>query len=112
MYIAPGQGQTLCPCIASFKMISSKSDFKHIFNDFIHVYSPGARAYNPLWTLPYHFAHSLQVKKKSDFIHIFNEYIYVYSPRARTDNQLGTTFDVNRKPLSFCPFVAGLKKML
>ena len=23
----------------------------------------------------------------------------------------GQTFDVNRKPLSLCPFVAGLKKM-
>ena len=65
MYIAPGQGQTtLCgqnsdvnrkalslfPFVASFKMISSKSDFIHIFNDFIHVYSPGARAENPLGT--------------------------------------------------------------
>ena len=65
MYIAPGQGQTtLCgqnsdvnrkalslfPFVASFKMIASKSDFIHIFNDFIHVYSPGARAQNPLGT--------------------------------------------------------------
>ena len=62
---SPGQGQTthlgqnfddnrtafsLCPYVASFKMISSKSDFIHIFNDFIHVCSPGARAYNPLGT--------------------------------------------------------------
>ena len=29
------------PDAASFKMISSKSDFINIFNDFIHVYSPG-----------------------------------------------------------------------
>ena len=29
---------SLCPYVASFKMISSKSDFIHIFNDFIHVY--------------------------------------------------------------------------
>ena len=65
MYIAPGRGRqsigdkilmtierpfSLCPCVASFKMISSKSDFIHIFNDFIHVYSPGARAENPLGT--------------------------------------------------------------
>ena len=65
MYIAPGRGRqsigykilmtserpfSLCPYIASFKMISSKSDFIHIFNDFIHVYSPGARAENPLGT--------------------------------------------------------------
>ena len=40
----------LCLYVASFKMISSKSDFIHIFNDFIHVYSHGARAYNPLGT--------------------------------------------------------------
>ena len=31
-------------------MISSKSDFIHIFNDFIHVCRPGARAENPLET--------------------------------------------------------------
>ena len=40
----------------------------------------------------------------------FNAFIYVYSPRAGADNPLGTNVDVNRKPLSFCPFVAGLKK--
>ena len=39
-----------CPYVASFKMISLKSDFIHIFNDFIHVYSPEARAENPLGT--------------------------------------------------------------
>ena len=38
---------SLCPYVASFKMISLKSDFIH-FDDFIHVYSPWARAYNPL----------------------------------------------------------------
>ena len=41
---------SLCPFVASFKMISSKSDFIHIFNDFIYVHSPGARADNPLGT--------------------------------------------------------------
>ena len=65
MYIALGQGQTtslgqnfddnrkafsLCLYVASLKMISSKSHFIHIFNDFVHVYSPGARAENPLGT--------------------------------------------------------------
>ena len=64
MYIAQGRGRQLlwdnvdvnrkplplCPYVASFKMISSKSDFIHIFDDFIHVYSPGARAENPLGT--------------------------------------------------------------
>ena len=63
MYIAPGQGQTtlcgqnpdvngkawsLCPFVASCKKISLKSDFIHNFPVFIHVYSPGAGADNPL----------------------------------------------------------------
>ena len=37
----------------------------------------------------------------------FNAFIHVYSPRA--DNPLGTNVDVNRKPLSLCPFVASFK---
>ena len=63
MYIAPGQGQTtlcgqnydanrkalsLCLFVASFKKISLKSDFIHSLPVFIHVYSPGAGADNPL----------------------------------------------------------------
>ena len=40
----------------------------------------------------------------------FNAFIHVYSPGQGADNPLGTNVDVNRKPLSFCPFVAGLKK--
>ena len=67
MYIAPGQRQTtpwgqnfdvnrkalsLCPFVASFKQISLNSNFIHIyiFQAFIHVYSPGAGADNPLGT--------------------------------------------------------------
>ena len=41
---------SLCPYVASFKMISSKSDFKHILSNFIHVYSLGTRAGNTLGT--------------------------------------------------------------
>ena len=44
------KASSLCPYIASFKMISSKSDFIHVFNDFIHVYNPRARAEDPLGT--------------------------------------------------------------
>ena len=63
MYIAPGQGLTipwrrnfhvnrkilsLWSFVASFKKISLKSDFKHFFfQDFIHVYRPGAGADSP-----------------------------------------------------------------
>ena len=40
-----------------------------------------------------------------------NAFIHVYSPRAGADNPLGTNTDVNRKPLSLCPFVASFKTM-
>ena len=39
----------------------------------------------------------------------FNAFIHVYSPRAGAKNPLGTNVDVNRKPLSLCPFVASFK---
>ena len=39
----------------------------------------------------------------------FNAFIHVYSPRAGADNPLGTNVDVNRKPLSLCPYVASFK---
>ena len=39
----------------------------------------------------------------------FNAFIHVYSPRAGAYNTLGTNVDVNRKPLSLCPFVASFK---
>ena len=35
--------------------------------------------------------------------------LYMYSPRAGADNPLGTNVDVNRKPLSLCPFIASFK---
>ena len=63
MYIAAGQGQTtpgnkiLMSTETSYhfghllqvsKKKTLKSDFIHFFHDFIHVYSPGAVADNPL----------------------------------------------------------------
>ena len=133
---SPRQGQTthwgqkfydnrkafsLCPYVANFKMISSKTDFKHIFNDFIHVYSHRAKVYNPLGDQllmstgsPYHFAHSFQIKKKmslkSDFIYIFFMFHhYVYSPRQGQTIHWGQNFDDNRKTFSLCPYVASFK---
>ena len=65
MYIATGQGQTnpwgqmlmstdspyhFVHLLQVLKQISLKYDFKHIFNDFIYVYSVSARADNPLGT--------------------------------------------------------------
>ena len=143
MYIATGQGHTtpwgqnfdvnrktfpLCPYVASFKMISSKSDLIHIFNNFIHVYSPGARAENPLginfWCQqkskkiesPYHFNHLLQVSNKSLWILIlytFLMFFYMYTAPGQGQTTLcGQNPDVNRKALSLCPFVASSKKYL
>ena len=59
---------SLCPLVASFKMISLKSDFfTHFFNDFIPVYSTG-QGIQPLGDKllmstesPYHLARLLQV---------------------------------------------------
>ena len=39
----------------------------------------------------------------------FKAVIHVYIRRAGADNPLGTNVDVNRKPLSLCPFVASFK---
>ena len=39
----------------------------------------------------------------------FNAFIIVYSPMAGADNPLVTNVDVNRKPLSLCPFGASFK---
>ena len=65
MYIVAGQGQTtpgdkiLMSIETSYhfghllqvsKKKTLKSDFIHIFHDFIYVYSPGAEADNPLRT--------------------------------------------------------------
>ena len=91
MYIAPGRGRqsigdkilmtTEGPFLFAhmLQMISSKSDFIHIFNDFIHVYSPGTRAENPLTfdvnrkplSLQPFVASFKQISLNSDFIHIF-----------------------------------------
>ena len=133
---SPGQGQTihwgqnfddnrkafsLCPYVASFKMISSKSDFIHIFNDFIHVYSPGARAENPLgtnfWcqqkalitsTICCKFQTNLfEFWFYTHFLRFFHMYI---APWQGQTTRCGQNPDVNRKALSLCPFVADFKK--
>ena len=96
MYIAPGRGRqstghkilmtTERPFLLTHMLQVSKSDFIHIFNDFKHVYSPGARTENPLGTnLWCHFDHLLQVSNKSLLIlilytHFFSTCIH---PRGR-----------------------------
>ena len=109
--------------VASFKMISSKSDFIHIFNDFIHVYialgqgqkTPWGETFDvnrkPLSLRPFVKSFGQISLNSDDFIHIFNVFPRVYSPRAGADNLCGQNPDVNRKALSLCPFVANFKKI-
>ena len=133
VYIAPGRGRQhigdkilmtterpflFAHYVASFKMITSKSDFIHILNDLIHVYSPGARAYNPLgtnfwcqqkalFTLPIRCKFK---KKKSDFTHIFNDFIYVYSPGGR--QPLGDKFFMSTESPYHLPICCRFKKKM
>ena len=87
VYIAPGQGQT---------MLWGQN------------FDPNRKALS-LWP----FVANLKKKSLSTLIlYIFlNYFIHVYSPGARADKPLGHNFDVNRKALSFWPFVV-LKKSL
>ena len=136
MYIALEQGQTtlrgqyfdvnknilsLRSFVTSFKKISLKSDFIHIFKMILYmcIYSP--RAVNPLgtkfWcqqkgliTLP------ICCKFQKNLFEVwfytyFNDFIHVYSSRAGADNPLGQNVDVNRKALSLCPFVESFKRI-
>ena len=125
---SPRQGQTthwgqkfydnrkafsLCPYVASFKLISSKSDFIHIFNDFIHVYSPRARGQTsdvnrkPLPLRP-------QVSNKSLLILILYTFLmffpHVYSPGAGADNPLWTRFWCQQKGLVTLPICCEFQK--
>ena len=72
---------SLCPYAASFKMISLKSDFIHIFIDFIHVIALGQGQKTPwgqkfevnrkpLSLRPY-VASFKQISLNFDFMHIF-----------------------------------------
>ena len=116
------EGFITLPIWCKFKIISLKSDFKHIFNDYIHVYSPSIGADNPLgtkfWcqqkapiTLP------ICCKFQKDFFEIwfythFLMILYVYiTPRQGQKNPWGQNFNVNRKPLSLRPFVARFKEI-
>ena len=135
---SPWQGQTthwgqkfydnrkalsFCPYVASFKMISSKSDFIHIFNDFIHVYSPGAKAEKPFGTNFWCQQKALIIsticcKFQTNLFEFwfytkFLMFFHLYIARGQGQTTLcGQNSDVNRKALSLCPFVASFKKYL
>ena len=63
---------------------------------------------------PFLFVHMLQVSKwflRNLILYTFLTILYMYiALRQGHTTPLGQTFDVNRKPLSLCPFIASLKK--
>ena len=87
----------------------SKSDFIHIFNDFIYVNNHLGTNFwcqqKVLITLPIHWKFK---KRKSDFIHILN-ILYIYSPGPRADNPLGTNFWCQQKALITLPICCRFK---
>ena len=106
MYIAPGRGRqsigdkkfdnrkalSLCPYVASFKMISSISDFIHILMILYLSIAPGKEQkthwgrtfdvnWKPLSLRPF-CGKFEQISFNYDFIHIFKCFSRVYSPGA------------------------------
>ena len=92
------------------------------FNNFIYVYSPITGADNPLgtqfWcqqqdliTLP--ICCMFQNKSLRNLIlYTFLMILYMYiAPWQGQTTPWGQNFDVNRKALSLCPFIKGLKKI-
>ena len=112
---------SLCPYVASFKMISSKSDFIHIFNDFIHVYSPGARAENPLGTKFWCHEKALinsticckfqtNLLEFWFYTHFLMFFQHVYSPEAAQDNSLWTKYCYQQQSLVTLPICCKFQK--
>ena len=114
---------SLCPYVANFKMISSKSDFMHIFYYFIYVYSSWARAENPLGTNFWCqqkalITSTICCKIQTNlfefwFYTYFSMFMHMYIALGQGQTTVcGLNTDVNRKALSLCPFVASLKRNL
>ena len=89
------------------------------FNAFIHVY-PQGWGRQPLgdkcWCKQKALIYLLQVSKlslRNRILYTFLMTLYMYTALGqRQTTPWGQTFDVNRKPLSLCPFVAGLKTIV
>ena len=146
MYIAPGQGQATpweqnfdvnrnahLPICCQFKKKSLRSllflpffffFFIHTFLMILYMYMapgqgrtiPWGQTFDvirkPLSLCP--FVASLKKKKKKKkknlIIYTFLMILYMYiAPGQGKATPWEQTFDVNRKPLSLCPFVAGSK---
>ena len=137
MYIAPGQGQTTFgdKCWCQQKALITlpiwcrfkKNCFEvRFYINFFHVspyiYSPGARANNPLgtkfwWQQEGLFSLPICCKfskwsLRNLILYTFLMLLYMYiAPGQGQKTPWGQTFDVNRKPLSLRPFVASFKQI-
>ena len=104
-------------------MISSKSDFIHTFNDFIHVYSPGARAENPLGTNFWSQQKALITSSICCMFqtNLFEFWFYIHflmffhmyiAPGQEQTTICGQNPDVNRKALYFAHLLQVSKQYL
>ena len=133
MYIAPGRGRqpigdkhfmtTEMPFLFAHMLQVSKWSLRNLilytFNDFIHVYSPAARAENPLGTNVWCqqkalITRTICCKFQTNLFEFwfythFLFHMYIAPGQGQT-TLCGQNPDVNRKALSFCPFVASFKK--
>ena len=81
---------------------------------YMYIVTPGQGQTTPWGQMlmstesPYHFAHLLQVLKQS--LHVFHVFPHVYSLGQGQTNPRGKNFNVNRRTLSFCSFVASFEK--
>ena len=118
MYIAQGRGwqpiedksfmTTERPFLFAHMLQVSKWSLQNLilytfFNYCIHVYSPEARADKPLGS-------KFWCQQKALNFHVF-PHVYIAPGQGQT-TLCGQNSDVNRKALSLCSFVAGLKKYL
>ena len=134
--IAPGQGQTTpwgqnfyvnrnslsLPICCQFKNNLFEVWFFTIFYVFFHMYIAPSRGRQPIddknfmtTERPFLFAHMLQVSKwslQNLILYTFLNILYMYIALGQGQKTpWGQTFDVNRKPLSFQPFVASFKQI-
>ena len=112
---------SLCPYVASFKMISSKSDFIHILM-ILYMYIAPGQGQKTLWgqtldvnrkplSLRPFVANFKQISLNSD-LYTFLMFFHMYIDQVQGQTTFcGQNPDVNRKALSLCPFVASFKNL-
>ena len=107
--------------VASFKKISLKSDFIHLFFMILYIYRPWGR--QPpgdkvliSTEMSCHFIHLLQVSKiclwSLILYNFFHDLIHVYSPRAGVDSPQGTKVWCQKQGLITLPICCKFQRNL